>query len=124
MLFRSLEKEMATHSSILAWEISQTEEPGGLQSMGLKRVGHDRVTEHTHVFIAVRGLSLVASSRATVHYGARASPCFRPLALGARAQLLCGMWDLPRPGIESMPPTLPGGFLTTVPLGKFMFSLF
>ena len=36
-----LEKEMATHSSILSWEIPCTEEPGGLQSMGLKRVGHD-----------------------------------------------------------------------------------
>ena len=36
-----LEKEMATHSSILAWKISWTEEPGGLQSMGLQRVGHN-----------------------------------------------------------------------------------
>ena len=36
-----LEKGMATHSSILAWEISWTEEPGGLHSMGLQRVGHD-----------------------------------------------------------------------------------
>ena len=36
-----LEKEMATHSSILAWKIPRTEEPGGLQSMGLQRVGHD-----------------------------------------------------------------------------------
>ena len=36
-----LEKEMATHSSILAWRIPCTEEPGGLQSVGLKRVGHD-----------------------------------------------------------------------------------
>ena len=36
-----LGKEMATHSSILAWRIPQTEEPGGLQSMGLQRVGHD-----------------------------------------------------------------------------------
>ena len=36
-----LEKEMATHSSILAWKISQTEEPGVLQSMGSQRVGHD-----------------------------------------------------------------------------------
>ena len=36
-----LEKEMATHSSILAWRIPPTEEPGGLQSMGLQRVGHD-----------------------------------------------------------------------------------
>ena len=37
----SLEKEMATHSSILAWKIPWTEEPGGLQSMGLQRVRHD-----------------------------------------------------------------------------------
>ena len=36
-----LEKEMATNSSILAWKIPWTEEPVRLQSMGLKRVGHD-----------------------------------------------------------------------------------
>ena len=36
-----LEKEMATHSSILAWKIPWTEEPGGLQSMELQRVGND-----------------------------------------------------------------------------------
>ena len=36
-----LEKEMATHSSILAWKIPWMEEPGMLQSMGLQRVGHD-----------------------------------------------------------------------------------
>ena len=36
-----LEKEMATHSSILAWRIPWMEEPGGLQSMGSQRVGHD-----------------------------------------------------------------------------------
>ena len=36
-----LEKEMATHSRILAWEIPWTEEPGGLQSMGSQRVRHD-----------------------------------------------------------------------------------
>ena len=36
----SLEQEMATHSSPLAWKISWMEEPGGLQSMGLQRVGH------------------------------------------------------------------------------------
>ena len=36
-----LEEEMATHSRILAWEILWIEEPGGLQSMGSKRAGHD-----------------------------------------------------------------------------------
>ena len=43
-----LEKRMATHSSILAWRIPQTEEPGRLQSMGLQRVGHDCAT-NTHI---------------------------------------------------------------------------
>ena len=36
-----MEKEMATHSSIFAWKVSWTEEPGGLQSMVSQRVGHD-----------------------------------------------------------------------------------
>ena len=40
----SIEKGMATHSSILTWRISWTEETGGLQSMGSQRVGHDWVT--------------------------------------------------------------------------------
>ena len=39
--FPTLEKEMATHSSILAWRIPGTEEPGGLPSMASHRVGHD-----------------------------------------------------------------------------------
>ena len=37
----TLEKEIATHSSILAWEIPQTKQPGRLQYIGLQRVGHD-----------------------------------------------------------------------------------
>ena len=40
-----LEKEMATHSNVLAWRIPWTEEPGKLQSMGSQRVRHDFVTE-------------------------------------------------------------------------------
>ena len=40
-----LEKEMATHSSILAWRIPWTEEPGGLQSMGSQRLGQDLGTK-------------------------------------------------------------------------------
>ena len=39
--FHALEKEMASHSSVLAWRVPGTEEPGGLPSMGLHRVGHD-----------------------------------------------------------------------------------
>ena len=54
MLVRSLvweyplEKEMATHSSILVWEFPCTEEPGGLQSKGSQRVGHNWAYTHTH----------------------------------------------------------------------------
>ena len=43
-------KEMATHSIILAWKIPQTEEPGGLQSMGSQRVGHDWETNTFTVY--------------------------------------------------------------------------
>ena len=50
-----LEQEMATHSSILAWRILWTVEPGGLQSMGSQRVGHDsvRACTHTHTHMQV-----------------------------------------------------------------------
>ena len=59
-----LENETTTHSSILAWEIPWTEEPGGLQSVGLRQVGHDLVTEQTHhtdlVFLEARSLKWVS----------------------------------------------------------------
>ena len=66
------------------------------------------------LFIAVRGpltiaASLVAKHRLQMH---RLSNC------GSRAQLLCGMWDIPRPGFEPVSPALAGGFSTTVPPGK------
>ena len=51
-----LEKEMATHSSILAWRIPWTEEPGGLQSMGSQRVGHDWATSPSPEILWVKPL--------------------------------------------------------------------
>ena len=59
---------MANHSSILAWKIPWTEEPGGLQSMGSQRAGHDRAAEHTQintVFVRCNGtyILLVKYSR-------------------------------------------------------------
>ena len=48
-----LEKEMATHSSILAWKIPWTEEPGGLQSLGLQRVGHDWATSLSQTLMCI-----------------------------------------------------------------------
>ena len=47
----SLEKATATHSSISAWEIAWTEEPGVLQSMGLQKVGHDLATIQQQSFM-------------------------------------------------------------------------
>ena len=47
----TLEVEMATHSNILVWEISWTEEPGGLQSMGFRSIEHGWATDHAHTII-------------------------------------------------------------------------
>ena len=60
-----LEKEIASHSSILPWRIPWTEEPGGLQSIGLQKVGHDWATMQQQQFIIltvleIRGLKLVS----------------------------------------------------------------
>ena len=55
-----LEKEMATHSSILAWKIPRTEEPGGLQSMGSHRVRHDLATK-PHQQLRVNRLQVLVS---------------------------------------------------------------
>ena len=66
-----LEKAMATHSSLLAWRILWTEEPGGLRSTGLQRVGHDwahvcaharaRAHTHTHTHLFIIHLALLFS---------------------------------------------------------------
>ena len=59
-----LEKEMATHSSILAWEIPWTEDCSRLQSMGLQRVEHDLETKQQHliyILILLRGFNIKKS---------------------------------------------------------------
>ena len=58
-----LEKEMATHSSILAWKIPWTEEPGSLQSMGLQRVGHELATS---LFTSLSHPYMITGK--TIHY--------------------------------------------------------
>ena len=52
-----LEKEMSTHTSILAWEIPQTEEPGGLESMESQRVRHDSARMHDKETLPPQSLS-------------------------------------------------------------------
>ena len=53
-----LEEEMATHSSVLVWEVLWTEEPGGLQSTGWQRVGHDRAHALTRLHPLAQDLAL------------------------------------------------------------------
>ena len=66
------------------------------------------------LFIAVRGpLTIVASLVAEHRLQTR-----RPSSCGSQAQLLCGMWDLPIPGLEPVSPALAGRFSTTAPPGK------
>ena len=62
-----LEKEMATHSSILAWKISWMEEPGKLQSMGLQRVGHNWETSLSHFLILFFFNRLYFSEQISLH---------------------------------------------------------
>ena len=66
------------------------------------------------LFIAVRGPLTIAASLVVEHrlQTRRLSSC------GSRAQLLCGMWDLPRPGLEPASPASAGRFSTTAPPGK------
>ena len=70
--------------------------------------------ERGPLFITVRGpLTIVASLVAEHRLQTR-----RLSSCGSRAPLLCGMWDLPRPGLEPVSPALAGRFSTTVPPGK------
>ena len=61
-----LEDEMATHPSILAWRISQTEEPGGLQSTGLQRVRHDWVTKQIGILFRPSSQGLIEKPQGKV----------------------------------------------------------
>ena len=72
------------------------------------------------LFIVVRGPLIIAASLVAEHrlQTRRLSNC------GSRAQLLRGMWDLPRPGLEPMSPAVAGRFSTTAPPGKPMGLVF
>ena len=63
---RTLEEEMATHSSVLAWRIPGTEEPGGLQSMGHTRV-HTHMHTHTHTLLLMLEAAVMVGNTAVSH---------------------------------------------------------
>ena len=114
-----LEKEMATHSSILTWRIPWTEKPGRIKSMGSQRVGHDWVNEQQHGCLCAQLLSHVRHF-AVPWTVARQAP--RPWDFSIQEY-----WnrlqspssgDLPHPEIKPMSPALAGGFFTSKPPGK------
>ena len=61
---------MATRSSILAWRIPWTEEPGWLQSMGSQRVGHDWEAEHPHTLSSTSKISILHPTQQSARYAA------------------------------------------------------
>ena len=143
-----LEEKMATHSSILAWEIPWTEEPGDIQSIGMQRVRHDWV-EWTELvfffrFFTIIGyykiLSIVPCATQYTH-AQLPSPvwvfvtpwtvaCQAPLSMGfPRQEYWSGLpfpslGDLSNPGIEPTSPVLTGRFFTSKPPGKPIRSIF
>ena len=68
LLSLPMEKGMAIHSNILAWRIPLTEEPGGLQSIGSHRVGHDWETNTPHTTIAYDS-NCVRHKKSSITYG-------------------------------------------------------
>ena len=72
--FHALEKEMATHSSVLAWRIPGTGEPGGLLSMGSHRVGHDWSDLAAAARLGCHWSSMLSPGH-TVWWFIRAPPC-------------------------------------------------
>ena len=86
-----------------------------------------RALEHVGSVVVARGLQDARSSVVVMHRlsscGSQSLEC-RLSSCGTRALLLCGMWDLPGPGIEPVSPALVGRFLTTVPPGKSLDLFF
>ena len=122
-----MEKEMATHSSVLAWRIPGTEEPGGLPSMGSHRVGHD----WSNLAVAAKTVNkclhvcmLSHFSHDRLYATLWTVACQAPLSMGfSRQEYWSGLpfppsGDLPDPETEPVSPALTGIFFTAKPLGK------
>ena len=69
--FHALEKEMATHSSVLAWRIPGMGEPGGLPFMGSQRVGHDLATDLIYIYIYIASFNFMAAITICSDFGAQ-----------------------------------------------------
>ena len=123
-----LEKKMVTHSRILAWRITWTEEPDRLQSMGRKELG---TTELLSLQFTAPLLLQSSGSRCTGFNNYSTWVPHLQLA-GSRAWaqqmwhiglVLHGMWSLPRPGIKLVSSALASRFLSTAPPGKLQLCI-
>ena len=138
---------MATHSNILVWKKSWTEEPGKLQSVGSQRARQNWATKHTHVdmlglhccvqaFSSCSEWELLSSCGSSCcraqalgcsgfsAHGTQAQQLqlpalqYRLSSCGPRPSLLLAMWYLPASGIESVSPALAAVFFTSEPPEK------
>ena len=97
----SLEKEMATDSSILAWRLLWAEEPGRLQSMGSQRVRHDRATQAPYPPspYSVAGQTVYEVAQCPMYSPVpeqgKTAPSDRCLAQSAGSGPVCGVWERP-----------------------------
>ena len=114
--FHALEKEMATHSSVLAWRLPGIAEPGGLPSMGSQKVGHDWskliaavVTKSCPTLLQPHGVYIAHEAPLSMRFSRQ--NYWRRLPFPSSG-------DFPHPGIEPTCPALTGGFFTTEPPGK------
>ena len=113
-----LEKEMASHSSILAWEIPWTEEPGGLQSMRLQRVGHDWATHNNSNFYTA---AHYLSSLTWIDVGL--SLCILPLPLAHLVLLLSLSFHSCKMGLSRVPSAFNSPYKSMKVFGKLKRTL-
>ena len=106
-LGRLLEKGVATHSSILAWRILWTEEPGGLQSMGSQRVGQ---TEAAYICVCVHAQPCPTPQTAASQ---------APLSMGFPRQEYCSGLPFPPPGARLDPGIEPASLAPPALAGRF-----
>ena len=117
LYFHALEKEMADHSSVLAWRIPGTGEPGGLPSMGSHRVGHDwkRLSSSSSSSHQVMSDSFVTPWKQLLQ---APSVCRVSQARIVEWLTISFSRGSSQPGIEPRFPALAGVFFTTEPPGK------
>ena len=99
-----LEKEMATHSSILAWRIPWTEEPAGLQSMGSRRVGQDLATKQQYPYHGPVVKNPPAMGETWVRSLGREDPLEKGMATHSSIQAWRIPWTEEPGGLQSMGP--------------------